>query len=802
MSVKMNEFLLQYYKQLRFNHMPPAVRAQFDVYLKADDFRGHMKDWKKELMTNGADNPIPDPTEVGGAWELSDDEWEKLFRAFQNAFRAMAADQDSFEVDSPEKKFLNEYFGDAETHLFSNSNATPAADAQIRGNFKTFLESNRQVLEVAFKHWGLTDGDFSYSDLMSGIQDKKYNTSPKLQKKIKDVAQYVAYYMRQPDFVNSLPNARTNLPDFEKVEKGFDDDQIDPSKLDHLKRNYRDLLDTLNEKSKVYSVFKTYDNGKISKPLDEAKEKVDYGNKESDDYVPPKRDDELTPWQQLSKNIGDTWSDYMDKYTKFRGDRLYMSDSAKAIIKALDDKKVKMKPTDGLGKLVENTDAIKTNLLYKSPTATNHFEWMAKTLKELQSTMPKAFNGALQNGRQMRALVSELIMTAVRDGKMDEAKSAMEVLSVIKYGYTTSKIMDALGKENLTVFSDGKLSWNKNQGVQFVTNAMDKSIKAAFMGIGYGITIVGNAYNLHGSKFNQATGRMKQAHDDFVQANDDAKNRKIAERNIENPLAQQRIQAEQTVMTQTGITDATYAQHEQAYNTAKDDATQKLTAMNDADRRLKDADQKLESYDDLTQQINSANQELPQIQQDLQQLQNALNDPNTYNGMPPQAANALAVDIQRQITDLQQQERNIQQSLPQLQQQQQQLLANPDIQSALNNRPTYQTNFNAAQASYNTAQQLADQLGDPVHKFKNAKDRVDELNRQIDARNDEIDNWDDKHKDKFQELMAYWDFLETGRNTHTGNMYSWGLGRAKKKQKNFNGSALFQQYLAAYGRVA
>ena len=800
MSVKMNDFLLQYYMQLRFNHMPAEVRAKFNEYAKNDDFRGHMKDWKKNLMTNGANNPIPDPNEAGGAWELGNDEWEKLFRAFQDAFRAMDADKKSFKDNKDANDFLNEYFGDL--RLFSNGVASNDAEQEIQGNFKTFLESNRQVLEVAFKQWGLTDGDFSYSDLMSGIQDKKYNTSPKFQKKIKDVAQYVAYYMRQPDFVNSLPNAQTNLPDFEKVEKGFDDDQIDPLKLDYFKRNHRDLLDTLNKKSKIYSVFKTYDKGKISKLLDEATQKVDYGNKESDDYVPPKRDDELTPWQQLSKNIGDTWSDYMDKYIKFRGDRLYMSNSAKAIVKALDDKKVKMKPTDGLGKLVENTDAIKTNLLYKSPTATKHFEWMAKTLKELQSTMPKAFAGALQNGRQMRALVSELIMTAVRDGKMDEAKTAMEVLSVIKYGYTTSKIMDALGKESLSIFSDKGLSWNKNEGVQFVTNAMDKSIKAAFMAVGYGITIAGNAYNLHGSKFNRATGRMKQAHDDFVQANDDAKNKKIAERNIENPLAQQRIQAEQNVMAQTGITDATYAQHEQAYNTAKSDAKQKLTVMNDADKRLKDANQKLESYDDLTQQINSANQALPQIQQNLQQLQNALNNPNTYNGMPPQAANALAVDIQRQITDLQQQERDIQQSLPQLQQQQQQLLANPDIQNALASRPQYQADFNAAQTSYNTAQQMADQLGDPVHKFKNAKNRVDELNRQIDARNDEINNWDDKHTDKFQELMAYWDFLETGRNTHTGNMYSWTPGGVAKKQKKFNGSARFQQYLAAYGRVA
>ena len=53
MSVKMNDFLLQYYMQLRFNHMPAEVRAKFNEYAKNDDFRGHMKDWKKNLMTNG-----------------------------------------------------------------------------------------------------------------------------------------------------------------------------------------------------------------------------------------------------------------------------------------------------------------------------------------------------------------------------------------------------------------------------------------------------------------------------------------------------------------------------------------------------------------------------------------------------------------------------------------------------------------------------------------------------------------------------------------------------------------------------
>ena len=48
MAVKMDDFVLQYYMQYRFNHMPPEVRAQFDVYVKSDDFRGNMKTWKKK----------------------------------------------------------------------------------------------------------------------------------------------------------------------------------------------------------------------------------------------------------------------------------------------------------------------------------------------------------------------------------------------------------------------------------------------------------------------------------------------------------------------------------------------------------------------------------------------------------------------------------------------------------------------------------------------------------------------------------------------------------------------------------
>jgi hypothetical protein len=71
-------------------------------------------------------------------------------------------------------------------------------------------------------------------------------------------------------------------------------------------------------------------------------------------------------------------------------------------------------------------------------------------------------------------------------------------------------------------------------------------------------------------------------------------------------------------------------------------------------------------------------------------------------------------------------------------------------------------------------------------EFENATQSIQMLNDQITKQNDVLNNWDNNHKDKYRELMAYWDMLETGRDSHTGKMYSWTPGSAKNKQKNFN----------------
>lgn len=720
----MNEFLLQYYMQRRFNTMPPEVRAQFDVYLASDDFRGNMKDWKSKLMHQDAngkwvENDLPDPNDATGNFFLDDKEWAKFFNAFQDAFREMSASKDSFKDNAKATSFLNEYFGDPATHLFANAVANPTAESLINGDFKQFLTDHRNGLEIYLKQWGLVDSDFSYSDLLNGISSKKYNTAPDFQKKLKTVAQYITFYVQQPDFQQALGLQGRQLPNFTDIENGFDTSTVNPNKLDYFKRNYKSLLNTLVTDSKVYDVFKLYDHGKISKHLEASVGKVDYANADSKDYVPPKRSDELTPWQHLKDNVKDTWTDYMDKYIKLRGDRLYFSNSAQLIFKALTG--AKFKPTDGLDKLLSSAGDIKKNLMYKSPRAVDHFDWMNKTLGELKNTMPKAFAGALKTGRQMKAIVSELVIKAVRENKMDEAKTAMEVLSVVKYGYTTSKIMDALGNEKLSIFSDGGLSWNKNQAVQFVTNAMDKSIKAAFMGVGYLITMGGNAIRLNGSKFNGKTGRIKGARDTW-----------IADNNAQRAVAQQQKTANETQKT---------------------DLENNLTAMRNRGLTEQALDASIGQY---RQDISALNQNLDNQVRNLEQWLAA-------NQTHPDANAVANYLVQLQAG------------------------SNPAAPTVTD--PAVQAQLQAVVNSQHDITVKTKQMNRKITKrqeFENATQSIQMLNDQITKQNDVLNNWDANHKDKYRELMAYWDMLETGRDSHTGKMYSWTPGSAKDKQKNFN----------------
>ena len=74
--------------------------------------------------TNGrwTENAMPDPLNSASEFFMEEGEWKKFFVAFQKAFRNMSADREKLEKNSPDAvKFLDEYFGNSPSQIFTNS---------------------------------------------------------------------------------------------------------------------------------------------------------------------------------------------------------------------------------------------------------------------------------------------------------------------------------------------------------------------------------------------------------------------------------------------------------------------------------------------------------------------------------------------------------------------------------------------------------------------------------------------------------------------------------------------------------
>ncbi|MEE1030501.1 MAG: hypothetical protein UIC65_05780, partial [Alphaproteobacteria bacterium] len=208
-DVKYNDFLLQYFMQWRFNNMPPEVRAQFDVYVKNNDFNGHMGKWHANLMDgNGNNKPLPDPNDA--EYHLTDAEWEKMFKDFQNAFRQMNENRASFansvDFDQNNKNaldFLDEYYGAG--RLFERTiTVTQSAKNQMQ-DLAQLLVSNESTLKLQLSEWGITDQDIQYKDLAEGIRTQKYLTDDKFRDKIKRLAETITAYTTNPYYVSQKP---------------------------------------------------------------------------------------------------------------------------------------------------------------------------------------------------------------------------------------------------------------------------------------------------------------------------------------------------------------------------------------------------------------------------------------------------------------------------------------------------------------------------------------------------------------------------------------------------------------------
>ncbi len=130
--------LTNYFKQLHFNSMSPAVRARWEEYLNLNDLNSSMKDWRKQLMEKEKDEHGNDLKNKYGndvyknkelpdiATELSNDQLIELYKGMNNAISGMAEDKKiEYDEFSTAKTFVKDFYGEDNVfHIIKVSDQT------------------------------------------------------------------------------------------------------------------------------------------------------------------------------------------------------------------------------------------------------------------------------------------------------------------------------------------------------------------------------------------------------------------------------------------------------------------------------------------------------------------------------------------------------------------------------------------------------------------------------------------------------------------------------------------------------
>lgn len=734
----LKDFLTTYYYQLQFDSMPIEVKARLSDYVRKGDFAGSMKDWAEVDDLMDVDKSTKPPTyklkaNVVDA-ELTDDkDFQKLFEMFQSAFELMSADRKSFLYNKPANKFLDQWFGDSDKKLFSLSDATGACNDGIQA-LQALLQNNPLLVRYISRNKiaGLeTDDDvddFIQSKLDTSA--KKYNTDGKVRQQIVQITNALIDTLSYSTFESTSPEYRAIERVKDKLDQVTFEQRNIQAKIDTFKGDYKDLLNTLFNSKKIRDEFSRYGSD-ITKYIDKAKEHIPYDQPDKKEYIPPKRDDELSAWQQLQKWTDDTYSNYFKKFVGLSGDRLFFSDKAKEIFTAID--KEKIGPKDGLGAILDKSDAIKKRIEPKSKQAAEHFDWFTKTLSAIKADKPKVFANALFNGFQMRSLVSEIIIRAVESGisgDIDKAKSSMELLASMQYGLHTSKAMDTLRKEKFVIFSDSKLSGNKNEAVSMVTKSLDGMFRVVVLGVGHVTTTITNGIRLGGNTFGQHFQHGKR--------------------------------------DKTGATLAAFNQQQ-----IDDNAQDK--------RNLQD--RIAQKAQDIQRQRNVlSNLDLNQIQQDKQIYSNLINQ---AQGIVDTCEQAVLQWLNNPDSQVKPDFANVTYYLQGVSKSQL-TFSDPNVEQMV-------VELDSARNSLNDTKQLLTAAKNKEQQYNDADLSIRTMDTQKQEMESKLATWDDDHKNQVEDLAKYWDMLQSGRTSHFGPMWSLSFGNAKDKKINPNFMNQFMQ---------
>lgn len=785
--MSLDDFLKTYYKQTHFNAMPSDVRKRFDGFIKNDSLTDTMRIWRDKYMhlDNGkyVENELPDVTKEK---DFPEDIARELFVVCQNALVGMNGKLSSFKDKDPlSAAFVNEYFGDG--NLFNISPAKPDCDRGIK-EIIALIKSNASI-----KKWLYTpnengkkvfDNENTVNEFLKKCDNEDYNKKGNVQAKVREVAD--AFQLATWHGVGGTPlEPIGDLQYLDYVVAGdafsMDPASVDTNKLQDFRKNIAHktgILQTLYRSKNIRDQFAQHDNGTITNIISKAEDEIDYQKKDSANYVAPKLEDALTPLQQLQKWCGDTYSDVFKKYEELRGAPLFFFTESEDIFKAID--KEKIKPSDGLNAVLDKASAIQGRLA-NSPKAKLYFDWFVETINAVKNDIPKSVAGAWKDGKQMRNVIDKIILRAA-DPKNDDphamqkAMVAMEIMNAMKYGVLTSKIMDAMKQTDFSIFSDKDLSWNKNDGIKFVTAALDKSIKAAFLGIGYGVTFVRNKIMLSKSrtnfknKHNQegTLGNAFQEQEDILKSQD-----KIQKKNLRNEISNLRqekkdIKQELTDLATDGIDRHTIKSKETDVKNYKTTLGTLQGGKDSFDNNVNIWNKKVK----LEKDLKTFQQEAKNLELKVQEAEKKFKNSANYKDMPT----LVKEEKEKELYNAWQNLKN-------------ELEEKRDQITATNNELTSKKgDFDAAQIyikthrndniTYKQTEKDYNSLKEKTEKFRTATENLKEKNTILREKNTAMKNWGEEHFNKVVYLEKFWNALQNG------DTKSYGIS-AKAAQKDF-----------------
>ena len=647
-----------------------------------------------------------------------------------------------------------------------------------------------------------------YDKFVQGLQEKKYNTDPKFKNKMVAVANQLMSDTRWFED-DQKAKLKINKPfNFTSITNSEKYSEIDTNQLDDFKKELEPMLQKLYSEEEVFTEFSARDNGKISGHLKKARDGMQYDKSDSKDYVEPKREDKLTPAEQISKFFNRTYTEHLDKYLTLRGDQVFDSEQAKNICEAIN--KEKIKKTDGLNNFLESADKVKKAFRNKknANSTAKHFDWMVKTLNELKADpkLESVFAGALKNGAQMKLIAEELILKALASEppKEAEARTAMEVLSTMRYGLLSSQVMDAFNKSDFSIFSDENLSWNKNAGVQFVTNAMDKTLKFAFGAIGYTLTAAGNLIRSRGDKFNGKSDRLGNI------ITEETTKRGTLEAKLRGDDT--RYQTEiNTLSQQHGIDPDAIPASDPALDAEKNDKENEIRELEEQLKNARASKQSMDQYlDPVNQRIAGYDQKIGDLQQEI----------DTFNSHDKEIADMKAELAQRQAfvqTKPQDEQALYAESLAQLAgdilkkefAHSKQKAARPNLidendteiqffeSEKARVKSEHQTEFDMQRDNEAEIQRLQDELvqkraelaqaNQKVDEFKKATERIKYLQDRKASLAKQMEELQKNGKDiVYARLMAYWDDLSGERMLHANRRFKYSPLSRSTHQKNYS----------------